>query len=178
MIVDSSKNPVRATALAMVPSIDLRLIHLVRDGRGVAWSGRKAFQKDEQSGIMANIKPRPIWRTAIEWSAVNLLSGWGRHQVDSGKSVLIRYEDLMSNPVGTLNKVGRVMGCDLSGVASAVSRGEAMEIGHTIAGNRLRTQGPVRMRHDTEWINRLSAKDRRIFWTLAGWLMRRYEYTR
>ena len=32
VIVDSSKNPVRATALAMVPSIDLRLIHLVRAG--------------------------------------------------------------------------------------------------------------------------------------------------
>ena len=38
VIVNSSKLPGRAMALSLVPGIDLRVIHIVRDGRGVAWS--------------------------------------------------------------------------------------------------------------------------------------------
>ena len=52
VIVDSTKSPVRAFALGMIPGIDLYVVHLVRDGRGVIASLRKTFEKDIQAGIM------------------------------------------------------------------------------------------------------------------------------
>src|SRR3712207_8630396 len=45
VIVDSSKSPARALALGMVPGIDLYVVHLVRDGRGVATSLRKTLDR-------------------------------------------------------------------------------------------------------------------------------------
>src|SRR5215212_5821501 len=49
-VVDSSKSVERAFALWMVPGIDLHVVHLVRDGRGVAASRRKSFEKDLKAG--------------------------------------------------------------------------------------------------------------------------------
>ncbi len=41
VIVDSSKSPARALALSRTPGLDVRMLHLVRDVRGVAYSLRK-----------------------------------------------------------------------------------------------------------------------------------------
>ena len=41
VIVDSTKGPPSATLLRLVPSIELSVIHLVRDSRGVAFSWQK-----------------------------------------------------------------------------------------------------------------------------------------
>lgn len=176
IIVDSSKNPARAFALSMVPGIDLYLIHLVRDGRGVAWSLKKAFKKDVKMGVQKDIKPRPVWRTAIFWTVVNLYSEWVRRRLDSRKSIQVRYEDFINDPKSTLDKIGGLIELDFAELTSKVSAGEAMEVGHTIAGNRLRMAGRVRLRPDTEWTYKLPLRDQRIFWVLAGWLMRQYGY--
>ena len=59
MLVDSSKLPGRAMALSFVPGIDLRVIHVVRDGRGVAWSLLKYYQRDVKSGLQKEISRSP-----------------------------------------------------------------------------------------------------------------------
>src|SRR6185312_6340404 len=41
VIVDSSKSPARALALSRIPGLEVRMLHLVRDVRGVAYSLRK-----------------------------------------------------------------------------------------------------------------------------------------
>jgi hypothetical protein len=48
IVADSSKNPVRALSLATIPRIDLRLIFLVRDVRGYAWSKQKVLRKNQK----------------------------------------------------------------------------------------------------------------------------------
>ena len=42
----------------------------------------------------------------------------------------------------------------------------------------MRLSGPVRLRPDLEWTEKLSDADARTFWLMAGWLARRYGYTR
>jgi len=169
---------VRAFALAMMPGIDLRLIHLVRDGRGVAWSKKKVFKKDEKAGIEKDRSSRPIWRTIITWKLANLQSAWVQRQLDPKKSISVRYEDFIANPRETLARIGALIQCDLVELGEAFAAGTVLPIGHTIAGNRMRMAGSVRLHPDTEWTRKMPAKDQWLFWALAGWLMRQYGYRR
>src|SRR3712207_6730479 len=74
IIVDCSKISVRTFALGMTPGIDLYVVHLVRDGRGVITSNRKSFDKDLQAGIIGGHNVRPMWKTAVRQRVVHLVS--------------------------------------------------------------------------------------------------------
>jgi len=178
VIVDSSKHSKRALALSIVPGIDIHIIHLIRDGRGVSWSLRKPYSKNTQFGIQNDIPARPIWRTAIFWIISNLLSTWTRTQVDPSKSIRLRYEDFMTEPKMELNKIGNFIGLDFESIGKAAENGEEFVVGHTIAGNRLRMSGKIRLTLDEEWKHKLPKKDKLLFWIIAGWLMNVYQYKR
>ena len=93
VVVDSSKSPVRALALHLAPEIDLFVIHLVRDGRGVAWSLSKAYARDPQAGVPHDFRPRSVVRTALSWSYVNLQASRVRRGLPPERGALLRYED-------------------------------------------------------------------------------------
>ncbi len=177
IVVDSSKNPVRAMLLSKIPEIDLRIVHLVRDGRAVAWSRKKALQKNQKAGVPNQIASRPIWYSVVYWLLVNVMSGLVR-KAGSRKSTLVRYEDFVSNPDEALNQIAEVAELDLSGVANAIVTGEVIPVGHLISGNRLRMAGKIQLQADWEWMQKLPSRDRRVCWTLAGWMLRRYRYDR
>ena len=176
IIVDSSKNPMRAFALSIMPGIDLYLIHLVRDGRGVVWSLKKAYRKDEVQGIQKDLKASPIWMTTALWIVANLQSEWVKSQLEVRKSIQVRYEDFMANPMVILDKVRKLTACDFGEMAEIVSAGGTMAVGHTIAGNRLRMVGSVKLQLDTEWRDKMPEEEQQMVWIMAGWLMSRYEY--
>lgn len=177
IIVDSTKNPLRAIVLARTRAIDLRLVQLVRDGRAVVWSGKKSFALDEKASIHAPISPQPAWRTISHWMFSNLLAHWVRRSA-TASSVLIRYEDFVSEPERALDRISQATEVDFGDVARSVAAGQSLPIEHTIGGNRLRMSGRVQLRADWEWMQKLPARDRRICWTIAGRLLRRYGYTR
>ena len=58
-VVDSSLTPRRAYALTLSHKIDLRLIHLVRDGRGCIWS----LMRPGKRIVTKPFIPAPSWRT-------------------------------------------------------------------------------------------------------------------
>jgi hypothetical protein len=174
IIVDSSKIPVRGLALTMMPEIDLRIIHLVRDPRGVAWSLKKKKSKDDKAGIAVARQPIPVWRTAVSWCRVNLRSEWVFRQVLAERAVRVRYEEFAAQPQEVLEKIGHIAGCDLRPLASALAEGAVMEVHHPIAGNRMRMGGSIKLRPDTEWMEKLPAQEQRTVQALAGFVMRRY----
>jgi hypothetical protein len=90
--------------------------------------------------------------------------------------MVLRYEDLMEDPTRALDEVGRLLGVDLRELARRVAEGGEFSTRHKIAGNRLRMEGSVRLRRDTEWRERLSTRDRATVRAVAGSLMRRYGY--
>lgn len=106
IVVDSSKSPIRALALFTASEVDLCVVHLVRDGRGVAASLDRSWRKDEKAGITRDIKARPVWRTALFWALTNLISGWVRRRLGSEKAFMVRYDDLVSNPPEVLGEIG------------------------------------------------------------------------
>ena len=179
IVVDSTKFPVRAYTFAMIPGIDLRLVHLVRDGRGVMSSRRKILQKDPQAGIEWDHEGHPIWKSGARWVGLNLVAEWSCAQPGPGKSMRVRYEDFVADPKHSLERIGSLLGLDLTDVAVAASAGETMEVGHNIGGNRVRKSESIRLRPDTrEWRDTLSGEEQRLTWFLMGWLMRRYGYKR
>ena len=177
--VDSSKSPVRAFALGMMPGIDLYVIHLVRDGRGVITSRRKTFEKDLKAGIMWDHKGRPMWKTIARWTVDNLLSEWVGTQLGPKRTMRLRYEDFVADPRAALERIGALIELDLTEVANAASSGKPMRAGHNIGGNRTKKSGTITLRPDTkEWKVALSPTEERLSWMLMGWLMRRYGYDR
>lgn len=179
VIVDSTKSPVRAFALGMTPGIDLYVIHLVRDGRGVVASLRKTFKKDIQAGIMWDHKGRPMWKAVARWIVMNLAAEWVCTQLGPKRTMRLRHEDFVANPDGVLERIGSLIELDFTDVADAASSGKPMQPGHNVGGNRTKKSEIITLRPDAqEWKTALSPTEQRLSWVLMGWLMRRYGYKR
>ncbi len=176
IVVDSSKAPSRALALSLVEGVDLRLIHLVRDCRGVLWSAKKRFRKDHRAGISKDDHGRSVTRAMKAWAVGNLVAGQLRRRLPRGKSIRLRYEDLITQPGTELKRIGDLIGTDLEPLAAAVVGGQSMAIGHTIAGNRVRMAGSIQLRPDVEWVEKLTWREQAFCWSLVGWLMKAYGY--
>ncbi len=178
LVIDSSKQVGRAFALVNTPDLDVRLLHLIRDGRGVAWSLHKAYKRDDKAGITRDFRPRPMPRTLLSWTKVNLLSEWVRGQVPRESSLKLRYEDVMRDPAEELRRLGPLIGVEMSPVIDQVLSGEPFEVGHNISGNRLRMSGSVRFKPDREWMTKMSRATKQELWLLYGSFLRRYGYER
>jgi hypothetical protein len=179
IIVDSSKSPARALAFGMIPGIDLYVVHLVRDGRGVITSLRKTFKKDVEAGIMWDHKGHPMWKTVVRWIVLNLATEWICIQLGPKRTMRLRYEDFVADPKSALEKIGTLIELDLTDVADAASSGKPMHAGHNIGGNRTKKSGTITLRPNAEeWRTALSPTEQRLSWISMGWLMRRYGYDR
>ena len=178
IIVDSSKRNSRAFALALTPGVDLRVIYLMRDARGVAWSMKKGFKKDDKAGVARNMKPRQVWRASINWMVGNLRSQWVCRQLPDSCWTSVRYEDYVADPKEALTRIGRFIGVEAGPLSEAAGQNRPMAVGHTISGNRLRMAGSVKLRADTEWMVKMSPLERWLCWAITGRLLRRNGYRR
>lgn len=178
ILVDSSKNAYRAAALARTPGVDLRAVHLVRDVRGVAWSMQKRLPSNGKDGLTGPSKPCRVWRAVLGWIAANLRCEAVARQLPGANSIRMRYEDFVVDPARELARIGDLVGADMEQVIDGIASGSEMAIGHTIAGNRMRLAGSVRLNPDVEWIDKMSPRDRWTCWLLAGPMLRRYGYRR
>lgn len=162
VVVDASKNPVRALALSRAPQIDLTMVHLIRDARGVAWSFNRSSQ--------------PVAKTALFWIAITLISSFVSKF--GHKSLLLRYEDLACLPRTALGRIQPLVGLSYDHVSAFVEAGGKIPSVHCIAGNRIRKHGPLKLRLDEEWGLALPLRDKTMVWLLAGWLLRCFGYRR
>jgi hypothetical protein len=174
IIVDSSKNPVRALLLAGMPEIDLRLVFLVRDARGYAWSRMKAFEKNHKAGLGRSTTSMAVWKSTLQWIAISLFSECVLRKVNN--YILIRYEDLISDTQQVLSEIGKFINMELSPVTRLIARGDELEIKHISAGNRLRMKKKIRLKKQETWQMHMSANKKITSWILAGWLMKKYGY--
>lgn len=174
IMVESSLIPRRAHILARIPSISLYVIHLVRDGRGVIWSLKKPGKQTQTKAYV----PKPAAKTIRYWISANLQCLWIFNRMQPDKRLLVRYEDFVTEPVKVLETIGEMVGEDLSGVVNNSKVTQPIQPRHTVAGNRIRMQKDLMIRADFEWEERLSEKDRKLFWRTAGWLAGRFGYSK
>jgi hypothetical protein len=175
VVVDSMKFPYHARMLPHVPAVDLRFIHLVRDSRGVAHSQTKTVRKQGTAGRYR--RHRHPLRTALRWDSVNLTI----HSLTrtATPSALVRYEDVVSDPAGQLERIARFAGVPLAPGDTSFIRGSEIDLpmGHLPAGNRMRMEaGPITLRRSDAWKSELSPAHRRLVSALTWPLIRRYAY--
>jgi hypothetical protein len=177
VIVDSSKSPTRSYALLRTDRLDLRLIHLVRDGRGVVWSKKRPRKQNINDGVPADIPAVPVAHTSRGWVTTNLRSEWVARQAGVSRARRLLYEQLTDAPDALLQEVGSLLSEDLSQVAHAIAAGTPIPIGHVMAGNHIRMADSVVVtRQHDRWAWHLSPRDLTTFRWWAGWLARRYGY--
>lgn len=147
VVVDSSKSARstvrRARVLSRYSPQSFKVIHLVKDPANVMQSVHRGYNRTLATGVEGNTR-RAVLRSVLGWIVANCLVdySWGRSR--QGR-LLLRYEDLVGDPPATLRRIGAFIGCDLSGVATRLERGETIPAGHAIGGNRMRQGTGVRL---------------------------------
>jgi hypothetical protein len=162
LVVDSSKHTSLALVLRRSPEVDLRLLHLIRDSRGVAYSWTKAVRRPEVvegESYMAQFSPA---RIAFLWNVHNLLLQLPR--LAGTPTELVRYEDFAGDPAGSLRKVLRFAGLapeDDELRFLGTDHGD-LSLSHQVAGNPMRfTTGRIELRRDDAWRTRFALRDQR-----------------
>jgi len=117
----------------------LKLLHLVRDGRDMAYSKRRRHLKMHGSAVLgptAEDWSEPL-KLMASWQRVNLLALDYGEQYLPGQYLVVRFEDLCGDPVRTIEQIFDFFG--LSGDAEALAR---LEVAQPESLGRWREQDP------------------------------------
>ncbi|UYM07829.1 sulfotransferase [Solicola gregarius] len=176
VVVDSSKRPSMAYVLRQARAVDLRVAHVVRDPRGVAYSFSKVVEVDRGTGVPNRMpRSRPL-KTARRWLTVNLAIGaLDRLGVPTAR---LRYEDLVTEPQRHLSRVLEIE--DRSAACDWAFLGDGkVDVPHThaiAAGRVSRASGTVPLRRDDAWRETMPPGDRRLVSALTAPLRSWYGY--
>ena len=174
VVVDSSKESPTVMALSHCPDIDLRVIHVVRDSRGVAFSWQKSVDRPEKAGAtMPQLSPT----MSTEWWLIHNggIAGVRRLGVPVAR---MRYEDLVADPANVVERVWNELALPGTGELS-IEGANIIELSgtHSVAGNPMRFRiGSTELRPDRAWVSGLSRRDKTIVTMLSWPLLRAYGY--
>ncbi|MFB9235617.1 sulfotransferase [Plantactinospora siamensis] len=185
LVVDSSKVPAIALCLRRAAGSDLRMVHLVRDPRGVAYSWTKVVPRLESN--VGQTMPRfPPVRSALSWDVHNLgaalagRSGRPAGRAPEGLPVKrLHYEHLVSDPQGTIRGIGAFVGLDVGSddLAFLTDDHVNLPVHHMIGGNPMRFRtGRLPLRRDDVWRTALPRRHRRLVTALCAPLLVAYGY--
>jgi hypothetical protein len=172
VLIDSSKRPTWAHLLAMMPGVELSVLHLIRDPRAVAHS-RQRFKKQLYSAEERGMPQHPPVISATFWTVWNVA---GEPFASTPRYFRLRYEDLLADPIGSVDAVRAMVGLDDPHPTLTRNTVE-LAPSHTVSGNpgRFRT-GVVELRSDDAWRRDQQRKDRLVVDALTWPLARRYGY--
>lgn len=176
VLLDSSKHLSAAALLTMDPRLDIRVLHLIRDPRGVARSRMRAKQRPEAANVaMSTVSPQ---NTATRWVTDNL--GYEGLAARGVPTLRLRYEDVMADPSASILDVARFAGLSPSAEDLAFLDGRHAHFTttmHSAAGNPMRFGGDrMEIRADRGWQTDLDDRSRRLVSAISAPLMLRYGY--
>jgi hypothetical protein len=110
VIVDTSKFPSYGYVLQNLPSIELYVLHLVRDPRAVAysWNSRRKLKLDED-GSKKLMTSHGFGKSSLVWDEWNLAIENLRRQ-EPERQMLLRYEDFVASPRRSTKRILRFLG--------------------------------------------------------------------
>jgi Sulfotransferase domain len=179
-IVDSSKHASLAFCLRRQPGLDLRVVHVVRDSRAVAYSWTRQVSRPDSAQVTYMTTYSPM-TAAGQWNmqnaALQLLARTGT------PTLRVRYEDLVTRPEKTLAQIASFAGLPAAGrdlgFLSTDDGGPWAELrsAHTASGNPMRfLTGRVAIRGDERWRSAMPAAQRRTVTALTLPLLAQYGY--
>ena len=158
VFVDASKRPGRLLHLRRIPSLDIRVIHLVRDGRAVARSTMRNLDRNAEDG-------------ARTWAGAATGAERLRPRFPADRWMTLRYEDLCLDPKATLDRLHRFLGVTPGG-----SVPDFRSVDHHIIGNRMRLSHASEISLDERWRTEMPAGQVRAVERVAGPTLERYGY--
>jgi hypothetical protein len=177
VIIDSSKLPSHALILRLVEGVDLRLVHLVRDSRGVVYSWHKRVLNRVSTGPPQYMHEYGTASASARYVYYNALTRLvGRLGVPY---VRIRYEDFVADPRAGVSRILRhsrasVDDADLSFIRDGTV---SLQPNHTVDGNPMRfAVGNLSLRMDDEWKRSMSRSDRLWVTGLTSPMLLSYGY--
>lgn len=177
VIVDSTKHASYAYLLRRLRNVDLRVAHLVRDSRGVAFSWTKEVRKPEVVREEAYMPRYHPFRMGFRWVAYNGLFNLLR--VLGARSRFVRYEDLIRAPQAAVERILSLAGADGADLGFLGEHHVDLEATHSVAGNPMRFKvGRVDLRLDEEWRRSMRRAHRAIVSVVTAPLMFLYGYRR
>jgi len=182
VFVDSSKIAHRLKFLLQVPALDIKVIHIVRDGRAVSltYMNQAGFADAADPRLRSGGRGLPpgsppaglkMDRAADEWRRCIRSAQLLLRQLPKQKWMQVRYEDFCATPRATLDRIFAFLGLDPGRTAS-----DFRSVEHHILGNGMRLDMTSQICLDERWRSVLTEDDLRVFDSIAGDLNHRYGY--
>ncbi len=159
IFVDSSKDHYRARALKRFSPYPVRVIHLVRDPRGVAASRLRRGVRIDAS------------QAARQWVRLHTRLENFLDTRSPQNYFLVRYEDLCRDPRTVLRQLYAFCGANPEFESADLQATE-----HHIVGNAMRLENLSAIKLDERWRELLSSEQQREIWRIAGRLGAQYGY--
>ena len=183
IFVDSSKVAHRLKFLLRIPELNVKVVHLVRDGKAVAltYMRQDEFADSEEPFLRrggrgmegkATAASLSMKRAANEWcrclrSAEHVIAG-----LEKPQWIQVHYEELCGDTEGTLARVFKFLGLDPGKRAK-----DFRTVENHVVGNGMRLDTTSKITLDERWRSVLTDQDLRIFDREAGRMNRRYGYS-
>ncbi len=180
VVADSSKTAVRLKYLLRNPELDVKVVRLIRDGRGVTLTymdpaefadARDPSLRGGGTGSNRENERLTLARAAYQWrrsneEAENLLC-----RLDKSKWIEIRYEQLCEDTENTLGLLFRFLGLNPERRVK-----DFRSVDNHVIGNGMRLDTTSEIRLDERWREKLTDQDLQIFNDVAGKMNQRYGY--
>ncbi len=152
VIVDCSKTAPYGKILDKIEGIDMYIVHLIRDPRGVAFSKLEKRLYQPEIGKTVYTGQAGIVKSSLYWDIQNAaVEGfWGD---TNRRYIRVKYEDFAASPTGTIQKIAEKV-CGEKVEINFINDQKVMleKKFHTAAGNPVRfNYGNVEIIHDVEW---------------------------
>lgn len=174
--MDTSKVAIQLLLVRELSGIELRILHLVRDGRAVAysWEKRRQSRMEVKGTAYAGPEHRSVYSDMLARTMQNLAID--RLRRTQPYQCMMRYEDFVTNP-------GQVLEQSLHALGAAVDSRETGEITlqptHGLAGSdRVRLARPhAKIVLDDQWRRELPRAKAFVLSLLGMPGLRRYGYS-
>ena len=180
IVVDSSKSAVRLKFLLRIPDLCVKVIRLIRDGRGVslAYTNQACFADASDpmlrgggTGIVEWQERFSIGEAAYRWKRSNEEAETVLAGLDPSQWKEIRYEELCVKTSEMMNKLFTFLTLN-----PELARGDFRSHDQHIIGNGMRLDSTSKISLDERWKHVLTSSQLRAFERVAGRVNRAYGY--
>lgn len=178
-LLDSSKTPhdrlFRPIALAKVAGFEVKVIHLVRDGKSCIRSVAAGSNRKMEKGVNP-VVTLPGLRAALGWLMANMAAQLCQWVLPAGCYCRIRYEDFIDHHRVVLKELGDFLDVDLSSQIAMLDREAGIPQIHQLGGNRLRFSDKLVLKKSPATPPKLSLWQNLCFWFFDAPLSYFYGY--
>lgn len=137
VLVDSSKYPGRALALARYLRYEVYYLHLVRDPQGVVSSFAKKDVEQPSKGLAS---------ANLYYFVISAFCALVRLVLPKKRYLRVKFEDLREHPARELQRVAAHFHLSLDGPIAQIQAGQPLRVGPLFEGNRIRLRETISFR--------------------------------